>query len=327
MIAAELVRALVAEAALAPSVHNVQPARWRFADGGVTLFEDMGRRLPAGDPEGRDAATSLGAAAEGMAIACAGHGLKLIDRGPAHGAPEGDLRPVRAFAIEPGGTADPLGRFVAGRRSWRGPFAPPTKADGAAAHGLAGEDAIAVADADGVAEIAELADPASLGFLRDPGFREELRGWMRLSRRDPRWARDGLNAEAMAMSRIEAIGAGLVLGPLFRPLDAIGLAAPLTGEAATIRGSAGVLLFHRPAGEDRFESGRAFHRLWLRVTAAGLDAAVMAALADDAGSAAALAARFGVPASRTLVSTMRIGRAPAGAAYPRARLAVEELLV
>src|SRR5688572_11374328 len=99
ILGGEIQRALVAEASLAPSVHNVQPARWRFTGGGLILFEDRSRRLAAGDPTGRDSATSLGAAAEGMAIALSRHGLRLEDRDESD-LPEaaGDLVPVRRFS-------------------------------------------------------------------------------------------------------------------------------------------------------------------------------------------------------------------------------------
>jgi hypothetical protein len=327
MIALELWQELVAQAALAPSTHNTQPARWRLGEGRIDLLEDRSRRLPAGDPTGRDMAMSLGAATEGMALALSANGLRLEDLGPAESDETGQYVPVRSFALHEGAEPDPLLPFVAARRSHRGRFAPITEADRAAALGLAGEDTAVIADPDAIRQIARLADRTGHGFFRDTAFRAELRTWMRLSRRDPRWAVDGLNAEAMAMSSIEAKGAGLVLGPLFRLLDAIGLAAPLTAEAGTIRSAAATLLFHRPADEPRFESGRAFCRFWLRVTRAGLHGAVMASLADDPESARALAGMADLPGGRTLVSTLRVGRAPDGSDYPRARIAVPDLIV
>jgi nitroreductase len=319
-------RALVAEAALAPSVHNVQPARWRFDGDTLLLWEDMDRRLPAGDPEGRDAAMSLGAAAEGMALALSARGLRMIDRGEAE-LPDaaGVLNPRRRFAIEPGGEADPLLSFVPTRRSHRGRFEAAKDDDRETAERLAAADCTAVTDPHEIAAIAKLVDRAGHGFFRDRNFRTELLSWMRLRRSDQRWAIDGLNADAMAMSRIDAWGAELVLGPLFGLLDRIGLAAPLTAEAKIIAGAAGILLFHRPAGEPRFDSGRAFYRMWLRAEAAGLRGAVMASLADDPVTAAAVGGD--VPDGRVLVSALRIGRPPAGSDYPRARLPVEALLV
>lgn len=315
-------RALVAEAGLAPSVHNVQPARWSFGRDGVILWEDTSRRLPAGDPRGRDAAMSLGAAAEGMAIALSAMGLRLIDQGADDlPAPQGAIAARRRFGWGPGAVADPLRPFVATRQSHRGAF------DGgdAAAGALASADCSVVTDRARIAAIATEVDGAGHRFFRDPAFRAELTSWMRLRRADPRWLVDGLNADAMAMSRIEAFGAGLVMGPLFTPLDRLGLAAPLTAEASTTRGSAAILLFHRAADEPRFDSGRAFYRLWLRVEAAGLRGAVMASLAD--APAAATSVGDLIPDGRTLVSALRVGHAPPDAAYPRARIAVDDLIV
>jgi hypothetical protein len=327
MMTPALWQELVAQAALAPSTHNTQPARWRPGEGRIDLLEDRSRRLPAGDPIGRDMAMSLGAATEGMALALSAHGLRLEDLGPAEPEETGQYVPVRSFAIREGGEPDPLLPFVGARRSHRARFAPVEERDRVAALGLAGEDTAVIAGSDAILTIARLADRTGHGFFRDNDFRAELRSWMRLSRRDPRWAVDGLNAEAMAMSPVEAKGAGLVLGPLFRMLDAIGLAAPLTAEAATIRSAAAILLFHRPSDEPRFESGRAFYRFWLRVTQAGLHGAVMASLADDPESARVLADMAGLPEGRTLVSTLRVGRAPEGSDYPRSRIAAPDLIV
>ncbi len=320
--------ALVAEAALAPSTHNVQPARWCFEDDRLLLIEDRTRSLPAGDPAERDAALSLGAAAEGMAIALSGIEKKLVDLG-AMGLPaaDGDLRPVRRFAIEAGGAAEPLRRFVPHRRSHRGRFADATDADRVALADLAAADVMVLSDPTRIATIAALADRASYGFFRDDAFRRELRGWMRLRRGDPRWPVDGLNAEAMAMSPVEAWGAGLVLGPLFRPLDRIGLAARLSAEAATVRSAAGLVFIHRPEGEAPFESGRAFYRAWLRVAEAGLHGAVMAALNDDPATRREALAMVSLPPGRALINVLRVGRAPAGSDYPRARIAPADLLV
>jgi len=323
-----LQRGLVAEASLAPSVHNVQPARWRFTESGLLLFEDRTRRLPAADPSGRDTATSLGAAAEGMAIALARHGMLLKDEGET-GLPEavGDLLPVRRFTLSEGGTLDPLARSVEHRQSRRSSFLAPSAADRKAARGLQAEDGAIIADEGAIAEVAGLADEAGLGFIRDGRFRAELLSWMRLSPRNRRWSLDGLNAEAMAMSRLDRIGAGLVLGRLFGLIDRLGLSGAVTAEARTVRSAAALIVFHRPAGEPHFEGGRAFYRLWLRVVEAGFQAAVMAALADDPSASEELRSRVSLPADRRIASVLRIGRAAPGTAYPRARLPVEELLL
>lgn len=313
---------VLGEVALAPSVHNVQPARWRFGEGGgVTLFEDAGRRLPAGDPTGRDTAVSLGAAAEGLAIALSTRGMTLVDEG-ACAREDGAVRYLR---IVEGGAADPLADAVARRWSHRGPFALATDATRAAAAGLASASVI-VADADDLGWLAKASDRAALRFFRDDAFRGELRSWMRLSRGHPQWRIDGLNADAMAMSRMEAAGAGVVLGGAFRIVDRLGLADVLTAEAATVATSAAIVIVHRPYGEDPFDTGRHFYRTWLRAEDAGLASAVMASLVDDAATAAMVRERFAVPAERCLTNAMRVGRAKASP-VARARIRAEDLLI
>jgi nitroreductase len=315
---------LVAAAIASPSVHNVQPARWRIAGEALVLLEDTARRLPAGDPRGHDAAVSLGAAAEGVAIAASGEGLATQVERIATG--EGGLRAVARLTFAPGAAPDPLLGVLATRASWRGSFAPSTPQDRAAAQGLAGEDRVVVTDPAAVAAIAARYDQVSFAIMRGRSFRAELRSWMRLSPRHPDWARDGLNAAAMQLSGAEAAAAGAVLGPLFGPLAALGLAPGLLAEAKGFANAAGVVLFHRAAGEDPFDSGRAFHRLWLAIDAAGFGGNVLAALADDPAAAAEVGRDHAIGAGRRLVSAFRIGRR-AGGAFPRARLPLSEVLL
>jgi hypothetical protein len=320
---------LVAEAMLAPSVHNVQPARWRLegADG-LLLCEDRGCRLAVGDPDGNDAGISLGAAAEGLRLAASRHGLAIAKSDEPLPKPSGTLVPIARYRLR--GTcipADPLCPFVDVRRSWRGDFSPVSAQDRRIAVALAGEDAAVVADPALLVEVGRLFDRASYGFMRETDFRRELVSWMRLSPRHSRWAQDGLNAEAMAMSRIEAWGAGLVLGRAFGPLHRLGLAAPLLAEGKKVAGAAALVVFHRPAGETPFESGAHFYRLWLRIEAAGFGGAVLAALADDADAALRIALLADVPRGHRVVSAFRIGKRPAVNAAPRARRELSEVLV
>lgn len=322
-------RALVAEALLAPSVHNVQPARWRFEDdSALILFEDKSVRLTVGDPRGNDAGISLGAAAEGLRLAASRHRIGVVEDIWDLPDETATLVAVARYRLhEEAAEPDPMAGLVEPRRSWRGEFLAFTSADRAQAAKLADGDAAVVTDPAMLEAIARLFDQASLGFLRDRAFRNELISWMRLLPRHPRWDSDGLNADAMAMSRIEALGALAVLGPLFVPLDTIGLAAPLLAEGKKVAGAAGLVVFHRPADEEPFVSGGHFYRLWLRIEAAGYGAAVLAALADDPVTAGKLADLAGVPTGRRIVSAFRIGRRPAGKIAPRSRRKIDELLV
>ncbi|CAL9505880.1 Putative NAD(P)H nitroreductase [Actinosynnema sp. ALI-1.44] len=72
------VRAALALACRAPSVHNTQPWRWRIGDRSVHLYADDSRRLPATDPQGRDLLLSCGAALHHLRVALAAMGLRAV---------------------------------------------------------------------------------------------------------------------------------------------------------------------------------------------------------------------------------------------------------
>jgi nitroreductase len=218
---------------------------------------------------------------------------------------------------------------VTGRATWRGAFRDLDTAANEAVARLAAAcpECIVIAERPSIAAIAALFDEASMHFLRQSEHRAELLRWMRLSRRHPDYALDGLNAEAMAMSGIEARAAGLVLGPLFRPLDALGLAARLSSEAGKTKSAAAIVLLHRPQDEDPFETGRQFYRAWLGFERAGLKACPMSVLADWDLSRARLAQAHGVPEGRRIVGVFRIGVPQGAPQIRRFRLPVESLLV
>jgi hypothetical protein len=313
----ELLERLVGSARLAPSVHNVQPTRWSLdGEGRILLLDSPEIRLPAADPWGRDIAISHGAALEGTLLALAAEGLAgEVER------VRGALAAIRAV---PGNGAQPIPE-VATRATWRGVFAAP---DANALEGLEREcpDLVLARGGETIARIAGLADDASMHFLRDSAHRRELLHWMRLTRAHPRWDCDGLNAEAMALGAVEARAAGLVLGPLFAPLDRLGLARGLLSERAKTVSAAVVALFHRPKGEAAIDTGRAFYRAWLAMERHGLAACPMSALADWEESNALLASEHRLPEDRALIGVFRLGGRGGGKVH-RARRAAAQLIL
>lgn len=325
--------ALVAAVRLAPSVHNIQATRWRYAQGAIEILGDPGRSGPVADPNWRDWRLSHGAALEGLAIALARRGLRIseLDLEPPRPLPAADGLHVIARAHLARCDETPPLEPVETRASWRGAFEPID------ARTRAGLDRLAVARDDltlitgdaAIADVADLADRAGLFFLRDTQHRMELLAWMRLRSSHADYHRDGLNAEALCLGTVEAWAAGLVLGPLFSAADRVGIAAPLVAERAKSLTASAFVLFHRPAGEDAFDSGRAFYRAWLEMERQGFAGCPMSVLADWSIARDALAARYAVPVERQIVSAFRIGR-PKGARkqkQSRARLPADELLI
>jgi hypothetical protein len=324
---------IVARACLAPSVHNTQPVRWHFAaDGSIWILTDPTRWLRAGDPRRRDMGVSAGAAVEGTMLACSQNGLSLV----ALEQPAGDKSPIEGLEIaarlvlRAGAAVHPLAIRLPQRSTFRGRFSPADKTQCSTLSGvLAGDPSVTlVTDQPGIAVLAALNDRASLTFFRDAAFRRELLQWMRLSGSHPKWDRDGLNARALGLGRVEAWGAGLVLSdPIFPVLDQLGLAGLLTGEAEKTKSAAAIALFHRPVGESPLETGLLFLEFLLKVTAAGFSAWPMAVIADDPASAAEATARFAIPRERRLINAFRLGLAPKSYSAARARLPVRELIV
>ena len=317
----ELLREIAAEANLAPSVHNTQPVRWRLDGDAVILELDPGRRLHIGDPSGQDARLSGGAALLGTRFALARRGFGVADV---------DLAPdsVRITLGGDGETA-PKTALLRRRTSFRAGFAAPEP--GQVTELMAAlrdrPDAAAVTAAAEIAQLAELNDHASLSVMRGRAFRAELLSWMRLSPAHPRWSLDGLSAEALAMGRLEALGAGVVLRPpVFEALAALGLARPIVAEAAKTRSATALVVFHRAAGEDRWTSGAAFYALWLALTEMGFAAWPMAVLADDREARAEVAALVKLADDRQVISVLRAGPHPGARQPAKARRPAEALV-
>ena len=324
----DLLEALVAEARLAPSAHNIQPTRVGLDGGAILLSADPARRLPAADPTGHDVRLSHGAFLEGLSLALGRRGLALADIALAGDGAASAIARLTIAAAPAGEAADPLERRVATRASWRGGFRAPDAAAGAALERLraANPDLLVVDDRQALRRIGALADRAALALLSEHGPRTELLAWMRLSKSHPDYHRDGLNAEAMALGRIEAFAAGLVLGPLFAPLSRLGLAASLVAEARKSAVASALVLFHRPGGEDPLVSGRAFYRAWLGFDAEGFAACPMSVLVDWPEAKVDLTAAHPPPAGRRLVNVFRIGLPDRARPIVHSRLSVAELL-
>lgn len=318
----ETFAAIVADAALSPSVHNIQPTVWRrIDDDTVAVIQAPSRTLPTGDPTGRDVAASHGAAAEGFVLAASLRGLQVKLTTPEGGE-------IARLIVTGEATPDPLASFLTRRRTYRGKFSSDRAVAALDALAVGIEDLTLLRERRDIAQVARLNDMASLEGFRDGGFRAELLAWMRLSPRHPDWSVDGLNARAMEMSGFEAIGAGVALKPgVFEFLDRLGLAGPLTAEAAVVNSSAAVALFHRPTAETPFETGRRWHRVWLEITRQGLTAAPMTVLADDKAASSALATSFGHPPGTRLITAFRIGRVSDDALPPPVRRSVADMIV
>ncbi len=327
---------LVAEANLAPSAHNAQPARWRFLpEGRVLLLEDVRRRIPFADPTGKDAMISLGAAFEGMSLALSRRGLGLgapdLADSPAGAEPSDDepYRLVASTTVGEAGARDPLAEFVTLRRSYRGRFETDASVLESVRALVEAEEGLSVIDAPTeIAELARAHDQTAYRFLKIPEVQAELYEWLRFTPAHPDWHRDGLTADCMAMSSLEARAAVMLFRPgMFRVLKLTGFGRLATAEAGATRSAAALLVLHHSPGRGWFEAGQSFYRIWLELTRLGLSGCPMSALVDDPDECARLRTRCGLVPDAAVVNVLRVGKTPPDGAPKSPRLPPDELVV
>ncbi|MGJ8625179.1 MAG: hypothetical protein ACSHW1_20750 [Yoonia sp.] len=321
MISQDIFESCVARAALAPTVHNTQPARW-VRDGDVlSLFCDTNVGLAVGDPTGRDAALSCGAVLEGMVLALSAQNLSAGVTLTEHDtAPGQGLVPVAHLTLSEG-TLDGLNTQLEQRFTWRGAF----ENSPAKLFGWTRQDARIVMDENSRTWLAERNDWASYQIMQRGPFRRELVDWMRLNDQHPRAGLDGMDRAAMQMTTGEARLAPFILLTFWGILNRFGVTKGLTAETDVTLTAPIIVLFHRDKSESQITSGRNYLRMCLEAASLGFAGWPMAALSDNETTNADVCERFGIADDRRLVQVIRFG-VPTGDAPPRARRPLAEII-
>jgi hypothetical protein len=140
----------------------------------------------------------------------------------------------------------------------------------------------------------------------------ELREWLRLTPRHPRYDRDGLTDRTLALSTVEAFALRTAVS---RPVHAVGrrLGLPaLLAAASTVEGAVFVL-----TGDDPVAAGRRLMRTWLTLGREGIAVHPLSQLLDCPHTARAVTAMVdGTPlaifrAGRPVTPPPRSARLPA----------------
>lgn len=323
MISQDIFEMCAQRAALAPSVHNIQPARWKREADVLSLFCDTNICLPAADPTGVASALSCGAVLEGMILALSAHGLggDVVLTGNST-TPHQGLVAVAHVTLSGTTEVDGLHDQLEHRFTSRGAF----QAEPLALYGWTRGDTRLVMDEAGRGALATYNDDASLAILNDASFRSELLSWMRLQPSHPRAGLDGMDRAALGITATQARGLMRVFGRFWPILHRLGQTKRLISEADITSTTPLIALFHRDIHENPVETGRAYLRLCLEAASLGLAGWPMAAIGDHVATRHAVEQQFGISSDRRLVQAIRFG-VPTGDAPPRARRPLSEIIL
>ncbi|WP_205650529.1 hypothetical protein [Actinoplanes solisilvae] len=273
----------------APSAHNTQPWTIDYRADEIVIGVDPDRSLPHSDPTGRDLALSMGAFAETCLIVAADAGLSVAC----------DLSDPRRIRLVPAAQRyDTIFHRVDvdARRVARGPYAP----------GLLDLVLLAALEG-GIVHVRSraLADDLTVAdrwMFGAPPVARELRSWLRLNPRDPRYHRDGLTDRALGLSRVEArvLSGALRAYPLMRRL---GLPALLAATSHHLLRYDGSVLVVTRREDDLRDTGRRLLRTWLLLARFGLAVHPLSQLLDCPDTAARLSDRVGA----TPAAVFRVG--------------------
>jgi hypothetical protein len=290
----------------APSAHNTQPWVLRYAADAVDVHWDPERALPESDPTRRDLFLSLGAFIETCLIVAASAGL------PVRADLAVDDVALRAARLVPGSSLYDTPFTVASvqqRRCARGGYAPGTLDPATlAALTVFGADLRQVPTRGLVAPLAE----ADRWMFGTPAVVSELRSWMRLSPKHPRYQLDGLTDRTMALSRVEATGLAAMIAPraypVTRRLGGAALLAAASKGLLRYDGSVLVLVGSAATPEAVIGHGRALVRVWLALSERGLNVHPLSQLLDCGATAARLASHLGLAPDESPLAVFRTGR-------------------
>lgn len=322
---------LLEAASHAPSAHNTQPWRLRWLGDASHIFVAEERMLAIADPEGFDTFHAIGAVLENVLLTLRQLGFEGKYEVAHRWDPRQPVVRIR-WRSRAGVKPDPtLYRMIPIRRTsrlayFREAILPCILGEIRAA--AAPSKLYLLTDSEAIAEIRCLATKAEAQALQNRSYAAELYRWLRFSRRDSCWYRDGLNAECMGWNAIETRLARQFLKPAFAKVVA---KSPWTrwlysdtSKQAPFAPALCLLTTADSSLAGHVNAGRNLQRVWLTAAAQGLATQPLSAAVDDSRARGRVFELFGVAPGEIHINLFRLGKSEQTARS--ARLPADELL-
>ena len=297
---------LVRYATLAASSHNTQPWLFRASPNAIRIVPDRSRRTPIVDPDDHHLFTSLGCAAENLAIAAARMGQAgELTFDPSDGGSILFTHHRTAAAASPLFDAIPRRQSTRAEYDQRVPSAADLDTLTNAAT-IPGVELLLITNRPEIDRIRDLVIAGNSAQFADPAFMRELKAWLRFSPRHALDRGDGLYSATTGNAALPEWMGSLAFDWL------VSADSENARYARQLRSSAGVAVFvgDREDPEHWLNVGRACQRFALQATALGIRHAFINQPVEVVAVRPELAKVLGMPGRRPDI-VMRFGYGPA----------------
>jgi hypothetical protein len=294
-------------AILAANPHDTQPWLFQIKDNSITLFADRARHLGSFDPFRREMHLGLGAALENLALAAEASGFSANIM-PVEGrltlSPDNSPKAAARIELRPTPAArSALFAAIARRHTNRGPYRPDQPVGAETLQrltGLVSDDsvrALFVTDKVARSELGALIVAATVRIVGDPQMSADSARWFRTGRREIAAHKDGVTVDTSGASPFLTAMSKMLPDLNAKSADQYWLATTRDTEVPTAPVLGVLLVRDRLDMRTAIAAGRAWQRLHLALTAAGLaaqplnqpvecvDRSAMRGAADDMGPA------------------------------------------
>jgi len=269
-------------AILAANPHDTQPWLFQVKDNSITLFADRTRHLGSFDPFRREMHLGLGAALENLVLAAGAFGFSASVV-PVEGrltlSPDNAPMAVAQVMLRPMPAArGALFAAIAQRHTNRGPYRPDQPVGAEILRrltDLVSDDsvrAIFVTDKVARSELGALIIAATVRIVGDPQMSADSARWFRTGRRDIAAHRDGVTVDTSGASPFLTAMSKMLPDLDAKSADQYWLATTRDTEVPTAPVLGILLVRDRLDMRAAIAAGRAWQRLHLALTAAGLAA-------------------------------------------------------